>query len=546
MKNQLRHNWNLLASRLQVLLITLLIIGVFFRFANLDHKLYWHDEVYTTLRSAGFLTTEIEQEIFRNQVITPEDLQKFQHLKPGSTAVDTIKSLAIGDPQHPPFYFLITRFWMQIFGSSVTVFRSLAALFSLFSLPLMYVLGLELFASPLAALLATVLLALSPFDILFSQIARQYSLLTFTVIGSSFLLLRALRLPTQINWRLYTLAIVLGLYTHVFFGLTLIAQGGYVILLLLINQRDNKIRNIGRDKQLVALEQKTHHYRFYQLKNFLLAVILALIIYSPWLVILVANSQQALGATSWSSTSEDILVLLRFWILSFTSLFLDLEFGFDSLWTYLLRLPICLLIAVAIYTVFRRTNSKTWLFILTSTFIPFLILAIPDLLLGGKRSAVTRYLISSFPSIQLAVGYFLSTVIPSRKLMGRSMFALLITGSIASCTVSFLSNTWWSNVPSYSNAEVAQRINANPSPLLVSDQGNDGTNLGDLISLSYLLNSDVRLLLLSKPPDLTLLPSSINAFVFRPSQSLKKTLEKKSDELKLVFAPGQLWKFQRF
>jgi uncharacterized membrane protein len=545
-KNKLRYNWSLLASSLQILLITLLVIGVFFRFANLDHKLYWHDEVYTTLRSAGFLTTDIEQEIFRNQIITPENLQRFQRLKPGSTAADTIKSLAIGDPQHPPFYFLLTRLWMQIFGSSVTVFRSLAALFSLFSLPLMYALGLELFTSSLAALLATVLLALSPFDILFSQIARQYSLLTCTVIGSSFLLLRALRLPTRLNWRLYTLAIVLGLYTHVFFGLTLIAQGGYAILLGLTNPRDNKIRNTSREKQLLTLEEKTHYSRFYQLKNFFLSIILALTIYIPWLVILVANSQQALGATSWSSASENILVLLRFWILSFTSLFLDLDFGFDSLWTYLLRLPICLLIAVAIYTVFRRTSSKTWLFILTSTFIPFLILAIPDLLLGGKRSAVTRYLISSFPSIQLAVGYFLSTIIPSRKLIGRSIFALLITGSIASCTVSFLSNTWWSNVPSYFNAEIAQRINANPSPLLVSDQGNDGTNLGDLISLSYLLNSDVRLLLLSKPPDLTLLPTPANAFVFRPSESLKKTLEKKSGELKLVFAPGQLWKFKRF
>jgi uncharacterized membrane protein len=123
--------------------------------------------------------------------------------------------------------------------------------------------------------------------------------------------------------------------------------------------------------------------------------------------------------------------------------------------------------------------------------------------------------------------------------------ALLVTGSIASCTVSALSDTWWSNVPSYFNAEVARQINANPSPVLLSDAGNDGTNVGDLISLSYLLHNDIRLVLLGLPPDLKLLPDNSNPFVFRPSGVLQKALKQKQGQLKLVFPPGQLWQLQR-
>jgi uncharacterized membrane protein len=539
--------WGTSASKLRVLIIILLVIGVFFRFANLDHKVYWHDEAYTSLRIAGFNTQEIRQEIFQNRLITPQDLQKFQRMKPGSTMADTIESLAIEDPQHPPFYFLLARFWMQFFGGSIATSRSLPALFSLLSLPLIYALGLELFASSLAVLFATVLLALSPFDILFAQIARQYSFLTFTVISSSFLLLRAWRLPTWKNWGLYTIASTLGLYSHVLFALTLIAQVAYVFLLQLVGETSRKIAENQAGSNIKTENQELSSSSRFKIKTskFLLSIVAALILYSPWIVVLITSYNRAVEVTGWSSVSVEIILLLKLWVLSFTCLFLDLDLGFDSIWTYLLRLPVLLIIIAAIYTVCRRTRRTTWLFILTSIFVPFLMLALPDLLVGGRRSSITRYLLSCFPGVQLAVAYFLAAKILDGKRFWRGILALLLTGSIASCTVSALSEGWWNLVPSDFNAPTAQRINAQPSPMLLSDEGNEGTNLGDLISLSYLLHNDVRLFLLSMPPDLKLLPDNTDALVFRPSEPLRKALQQKGIQLKLVFPPGQLWQLQR-
>jgi uncharacterized membrane protein len=96
------------------------------------------NEAYTSLRAAGFTRQQIDDELFQNMIVTAPELPKYQRIKPGSTAADTIHSLALEDPQHPPFYLLMARFWMEEFGSSLTAARSSPALLSLLSLPLMY------------------------------------------------------------------------------------------------------------------------------------------------------------------------------------------------------------------------------------------------------------------------------------------------------------------------------------------------------------------------------------------------------------------------
>lgn len=521
-------------SWLQLLIIFMLLLGIFFRLFNLEGKVYWHDEVYTSMRAAGFTRQEIDQEIFQNRIILAQELQKYQRPKLGSTLADTINSLAIEDPQHPPLYFLMARFWMQLFGPSLTASRALSALLSLLALPLMYGLGIELFSSQTVALLATALVGLSPFDILFAQTARQYSLLTVVVIGSSFLLLRALRLPNWRNWGLYILANSIGLYTHPFFGLTLIAQVTYVLLLLVRSKSSTNIR-IFRNRTAFSV---------------VIAIATSLVLYSPWLFVLTTNYQRASDTTNWTRQTVDFIYLVKLWILSFTALFLDLDFGFNSIWTYLLRLLVISIIAIAIYTVCRHTNRTTWLFILTTIFVPFLLLVIPDLLLGGKRSAVSRYLISSYPGVQLAVAYLLATKILYRRRFWQGVTLLLIIGSIASSTVSAFSDTWWNKDLSYANAEIVRRINATSSPVIISDIGDDFTNTGDLISLSYLLHKDVRLLLIqiSKFTSLNiknLLPENSDILVFRPSQQVLEVIKQEQLSLIPVFPPGRLWQLKR-
>ncbi len=176
MNSNLSPVWAFPPKGLRFLLIVILALGVFFRFVNIDRKVYWFDETFTSLRISGYTEKEAIAQLCNNQQIGVEDLQKYQHPTPGRTLTDTLKSLALEDPQHPPLYYLMTRFWVQWFGSSVAVIRSLTALFSLLALPCMYWLCLELFNSSLVASVAVAMLAVSPFHVLYAQEAREYSL----------------------------------------------------------------------------------------------------------------------------------------------------------------------------------------------------------------------------------------------------------------------------------------------------------------------------------------------------------------------------------
>lgn len=507
---------------LRVLIITLLSLGIFFRFANLDLKIYWHDEVYTQIRATGYTRHEIDQTLFENRFVTIEELQKFQQIKPGSTFQDTLNSLITEDPQHPPLYFFLARGWMQLFGDSITVSRILPALISLLGLPFMYLLARELFTSPLAAWLATVFLALSPFDVLFAQTARQYSLLTVVAIASSYYLLRSLRQPRIINWGFYAVSCAIGLYTHPFFGLTLIAQGVFAAILCWNSATPRKFKT-----------------EFFQ---FCLAFLVSIFLYLPWLWVLIANLQRANDTTNWTRVRVGIDYLLKLWTLSFSSLFLDLDFGFDQPMTYVVRSLVLIIIGFFLYLVYKQTSKQTKLFVFTSIFIPFLMLAIPDLVFGGKRSAVSRYLISCYPGIQLAVAYGLAVKLEQGNAFWRWILAVLVTFSISSCVVSSFADTWWSKDLSYFNAEVAKQINSNPQSIILSDSGDDFTNMGDILSLSYELNPQIRFFLISSPPGVDSLARDSEYLVFRTSGVLRERLEKEG-KFEGLYLPGRLETF---
>jgi uncharacterized membrane protein len=341
------------------------------------------------------------------------------------------------------------------------------------------------------------------------------------------------RLRGWLNWAYYSIAIAIGFYTHPFFSLTLIGHGVFIISCWLFVKK-RKLRSHLTNSQ------------------FFLAVTAALILYLPWIYVLATNLQRASSTTDWTRVSPGLLYLAKLWTLSFTALFFDFDFGFDNIWTYLLRLPFLLLIAAALYKICSKTSNSTKLFILTSIVVPFLILALPDIILGGKRSAVSRYLISCFPGVQLAVAYLIASNLKTHQRFWQVVLAGVFTASIASCTLSAVSDTWWSKDLSYFNAEVARNINkeaiANRSikdTIVISDRGNDFTNMGDLLSLSYLLDKDVRLILLSQSPDIEMLNKYSAPLVFRPSEKLRSAFKRNQRRLEPVLAYAKLFRVRR-
>jgi uncharacterized membrane protein len=69
MKSELTGGWGFHQTSLRFLIIVLLVLGVFFRFVNLDRKVYWDDETITSLRVSGYTIEEMSQQVFDGSVI---------------------------------------------------------------------------------------------------------------------------------------------------------------------------------------------------------------------------------------------------------------------------------------------------------------------------------------------------------------------------------------------------------------------------------------------------------------------------------------------
>lgn len=468
MKN--KYNLTVFSSKLlRLLIVFILVLGIFFRFVNIDRKIYWGDETSTSSRISGYTFEEIRQQFYQNNEVGVEDLQKFQHINPERSLNDIVKSLADEDCQHPPLYYIILYFWVRLFGDSVTSIRGLSVVISLFVFPCIYWLCLELFGVSLTGWMAMGLIAISPLHILYAQEAREYSLWTVAILLSSAALLQAIRFKTKLRWSIYTLTLILALYTHMFSGFVALGHGLYMVI--------------------------SENFKFSKtLKAYLLASLTGIIFFLPWLIIIISNLLKIDETTSSTKIRVPLLFLLKTWILNTSRVFIDFNYNFSykNLFYYIEIAIIIILVSYSLYFLCRHTQKRTWLFIWALIGVTTLALVIPDLVLGGRRSSFARYLIPCYLGMQIATAYlftvqisFISMKVWQQKL-GQIALVAVVSSGVLSCAVSSQAEVWWNKYNSFYIPKVAQIVNQAERPLLICS---------DLppLDLSYLLNSKIRL-----------------------------------------------------
>lgn len=507
-------------SWLRFLIIFLLAMGILFRFFNLDGKVYWNDEIYTSLRISGYTITEVKQQIFNNRVIAKESFTQFQEVNPEKSLNDTIMSLAKVDSQHPPLYYVIARLWMEIFGNSVTAIRSLSAFISLLVFPCVYWLCRELFNVPLSVSgVAIALMAISPIHLVYAQEAQEYILWLVTILLSSASLLRAMRLESQdkdelakkrqrpdifATWSIYTVTLAISLYTFLWSGFVAVAHGIYVII--------------------IAKFQLTETVRTY-----LLASLVGFLAFMPWMVVVMGDFFQFLISGEKTTTQLSLMPIIPFLLMQLSRIFFDIGLSSENPLTYLITPIFLTLVGYSLYFLCITTNYKVWLFIITLIVVPALPLILPNLITGGIQLSTEPYFIPSYLGIQLTVAYLLATQLyngsGSRRSIWHIIMALVIICGLVSSKVSSQAETWWNKGMSYNNPQVAKIINQTTRPLLISDAL--GNNYGNVFSLSYLLKPKVRFLLVNNQKIPKIPDGFSDVFLLNPSETWRETIEKK-------------------
>ncbi len=154
--------------------------------------------------------------------------------------------------------------------------RSFFCFYKFINFPALYWLCQELFQSKIVGLVAIAIIAVSPFYLVYAQEARMYSFYTLNILISSAALHRAMRLNTKPSWSIYSITLLLGLYTHLLFSLVAIGQGIYVA----VNQ------GLRARKILIA---------------YLSAFLAGILAFLPWLFLIITQSDKVQETINWSS-----------------------------------------------------------------------------------------------------------------------------------------------------------------------------------------------------------------------------------------------------
>lgn len=507
-----------------------LLLGTWLRFDGIDHKVFWFDELYSALWYSGHDLEQATPERV-GRPMRPQELTSLLRLEEGSDLGSIIDVIIRDDPQHTPLYFVALRIWAGLVGDSIGALRSLSALADLLILPFLFWLCMELAHSRRVAWIAVALVALSPFHIAYSQEMRQYTLWMLLIVSSSAWFLWTLRSPARWKWLLYGLAVAAGLYTHLLYGLVVLAHAVY------LGGAHFLIRSgcSGRDLRSLA--------------GYGLATAGGLLLFSPWVWVIATHFPTAAARVSWSQEEVGLLHLVAMWASNYSAVFLDtnhtLKFiehpGPTVYASFAARALILVPVAAAVLALLRNPRHRANLFLLALIGVPFLALALPDLLFGGVRSgAGNRYLAPSYLGVELAVASWLGGNVNrsgggQRRIMTGTLVTILAAGVFSGCLYA-RSETWWHKSIGYFNGAAARIVNAQARPLVVS------ASVTSLLTLSTRLDEKVTVMLVEDPQHVGNIGPYGAVYVLEPDEKMRAGLMRiYAAGLEPVFPPAGLY-----
>lgn len=405
-----------------------LAFGAWARLQGLDRKVRWFDETATFLSIAGRTRPELRA-LQDGQPRSVAMFRAFQEPSRERGVLATLRAQLAEEPQTPPLYGVLAR--EAALGLGGIGPRLLSALANLLALAAVGLLARALFDDPLAGWIAAALAAVSPLHVRYAQEARPYALWSLAVAGASLLLLRASRSGQRRDFTLYALAMAAALYTHLFSLLVLAAHAVWAA---------------GGSRQT---------------RRAWAAPALSLLLFAPWVGLLAAREATARATTAWAQEPMSLPALGHRWIGIVTSVFLrsgaegGLLGGAEDPGTMLARagIALCLLalVAAAAVRLIRTGPARSALFLCLLAALPMLGLMLPDLFLGGRRSAIPRYWVPVWIALELAVAGFLARGLrtPRRPVPWASaaLLGVLLGAGAASVLGSARLTTWWDTDP---------------------------------------------------------------------------------------------------
>jgi uncharacterized membrane protein len=343
-----------------LLLLGLLVAAGLLRFHRIDQQSLWIDEYW-----ADYLATGRGNSLYqipRGVIIQSpprvgfSDAPSWRHIWHG-----------LGSVTHPPMYYLALHGWVDLFGDSDFSTRSMAAVFGLGGIVILFDLMRRIQGSWLA-LIAAGIMTFAPMQLEYSQTTRPYTMLAFLGLLLCHVLVSIDRLGPSL-WRMIVLggSVAAMALTHYFSAGAIFGAAIYAMI---------RLRGSARTQTLIAMSA---------------GLLLAALLWGPvfWQTRAVFEA-----FPNFSKVPGNRAIWIgRAIITAPAQLFLDAA----GHWNWVQSIPLALLVYVASPLLSRRSPEMLlwWLWIIgVSGFLVTL-----DAARGTTLSGVIRYLFIESPAI---------------------------------------------------------------------------------------------------------------------------------------------------
>ncbi len=288
---------------------------------------------------------------------------------------------------HPPLYFYLLHFWMPLAGRSEFAIRFLSTWLGMLTLPLLYILGREIFDRKVG-LLALLVASLAPFFVGEAQEARMYTLAFLWITATGLAFWKAWNDPKRTrHWVLLGVTSALAVWSH--YSALFVLPAFYL---------------------LAAADLLRREARKAAAKGLAVSLGTATILFLPQVPIFL---RQAIGYENENLVAPRLgQYTFRCWQ-AFT-----LGENVDMLWALRWELPLVVLtiagLAMALWA-YRRRGSRPWAFLLTWLLLP---MAIYYAVLLRRGAFEPRYISFVAPAYWLLLAVAIIGFFETRKWAG--------------------------------------------------------------------------------------------------------------------------------
>lgn len=328
---------------------------------------------------------------------------------------------------HPPLYYYLLHFWGRFTGWSEFAMAFASLFFGILLIALVYRVAYEWFDDRVA-ILAAFLVAMSPYNLWYSQEVRMYTLGATLGLASVYFFARLLKSsivenPNSVsrNFLAYAVTSALGVYTLYYFAFLIVFE------------------NLAA---LIWIAQSKTAHRKSKIATWVSSQLAVLVLYLPWLFIAL---RQAIDppVPPWRSFTWLPQVSLE----SLSALALGQSIDLP------IAMPVVILVALVILFALQQNGQPSavgGLFLLGYTFVPLALIFILSL---WKPLYHVRYIFTYSPAfyILVALGF-------SRIAIHMSRFIVYATLAVLIATSAFSIHQFWFN-PQYAKDDLRGAVN---------------------------------------------------------------------------------------